>query len=161
MQHLKIKGFSLLECFLICTIISSLLIMSISIGNTIQERMSVTHAAQQLAHIIQYTRNLAIITHNTLTLAPKTKHASWHGPLLIFNDTPTHQAPKNILYSQSLTLNKLKLTWHGFQSNAYIIFANTLAHAASNGYFLLTTANGKNYKIVLNRLANIVQSSYE
>lgn len=111
----------------------------------------------EISSAIHYARNKALSSQQVLALTPLPDSQNWSEGMILFIDNETHQYTKDdeIIYQWTWKNNDIHISWQGFLSNNYLLFAKDLKRAASSGNFKLSNEKGDTLKLVVNRMGHI------
>ena len=126
---------------------ATLLCLSVPLFQTTQTQNARYRLTQELTEVLQFARLQAFLRGETLVLAPLDKSKNWSQGLHLFV-----QKSKEDLQEWHWKHNGIQLSWHGFQSNDYLMIDSDLSRLALNGYFLIEDGSLPPEKIILNRL---------
>ncbi|WP_051555256.1 GspH/FimT family pseudopilin [Legionella fairfieldensis] len=151
---IRSKGLTLIE-LLFCLLIITLLLVSLSFGLSIHQKNKAQIRENDLKMAIYYARNMALLKGKPLVLTPLTD-SDWSTGMMLFIDNKTHRySPETQLIHQWQWHKEIKITWHGFYSDQYLLFSPDLAHAAITGHFNLQKGDGSQVKLIINRLGRV------
>lgn len=143
---LRLKGFTFIELqigLLICAVFM-IVCMSNSFNSLQSNQIELLIA--EIKNMVNYTRLQSNILNNNLKLKPLNNDWSY-GAKLLKEENRQYQT-LNIWNWKQYNVN---ISWHGFQSNDFLLFTPVLHSQALNGFFLIKYKH-KEYKLFLNRL---------
>lgn len=149
MPALKQPGFTLLEMLTCLGIIAVLWAMSLAFNIFFFSKNQFDSIENDIKNIVRYARNATIASDQALMLKPLLTSKNWaHGIALIKVST------QELLYQWKWHYPHIQLSWKGFQSSDYLLFAPDLQHSAINGRFIITS-KGCSENLILNRFGHI------
>ncbi|WP_058442577.1 hypothetical protein [Legionella brunensis] len=152
------QGLTLLE--LICTLIllALLFLLSVPSGLSLFNKNQLQVAEDEISTAICYARKMALLLDARLALTPIDDSGDWSKGMLLFVDNKKHKYHQGdkLLHQWKWHFRGLQISWKGFQSNSYLLFANNLNHAATSGHFDLLTVESNHAKLVVNRFGRVV-----
>jgi len=153
-------GFTLIELMIVLLILSVLILGALPAWQSSSEDTHLSVVENELIQALHYARNSALLSGKTLTLNPDPITHEWSDGLVLFQDNATHQFHRGdkIEYQWHWKYPEVHVQWHGFRSNDFLIFASDYNHASLSGHFALMV-NGKEKKVVINRLGRVREAS--
>jgi Tfp pilus assembly protein FimT len=151
----RIKGFSLLELFVLLGVLSILALICIPNLSPLVHQNEQKALINELERAIQYTKLQAISHGHSLILTPLDDALDWSNGMVLtqFNNRTNNMEQVHQWQWHHPNWN---IVWLGAHSSRTISISNNPTKAMSNGRFILTN-NRTNYKItlVLNKLGRI------
>ncbi|MFY7698289.1 MAG: GspH/FimT family protein [Legionella sp.] len=148
------SGFTLLELLVVLVISLLVLFFSLATMRQFTEKNQVTSLIDQLKSAIYYARIQAVIIDKPLILRPLLSN-NWSKGAMLFIDNASHLCRENCQILQLWQWNVSEdISWHGFQSQNYLLFTPDVSSQAVNGYFEIIQKN-QHYKLILNRFGRI------
>ncbi len=158
----NIVGFTLIELLVTLSIASIIACFSVALNQQLMAKQQLKILLQELVIMINYSRNLALLNHQDLLLTCLNSNKQQlqlnclDGMMLIVDNKIHKYTQKSmILQKWYLSTSQYTISWRGFQSNDYLIFARDFHHAASSGHFLILKNNIAYARLVINRLGKV------
>lgn len=151
------QGITLLELLCCLLLVSILFFLSLPSSTELANQNKLTVIEKEIVAAIRYARNIALLNHTRLALTPLNDSDDWSKGMLLFVDNKNHhyQPGDKILHRWQWHMQGVQISWSGFQSNEYLLFASDLKHAATSGHFTLLTQHTEPIKLVVNRLGRV------
>lgn len=110
----------------------------------------------QVKSAIQIAKTQALITGDILVLSHLPGTKDWSDGMLLFVDNPQHKYTVNakLLYEWHWQSTRVNVTWHGFQSDEFLLFASDIRRSTTNGYFVIKNAT-QQARLIINRLGRV------
>jgi Tfp pilus assembly protein FimT len=145
------------EIIFCLSLLSLLFVMAFPAGHFFFNDKKLHLIEDQIASALLYAQNMATIRGIPLVLASISGSEDWSLGMMLFIDSPDHKYRPGvkILQRWEWAYPGLQVFWKGFQSNSYLLFANDLKHAATNGHFELISVQGDHIRLVINRLGHL------
>lgn len=156
----KCLGFSFLELLCCLILLGILLVASFPFSGSLLPRNQLEVLSNDVSNILRYARNKALFQEKNLVLSPLPYTSDWSKGMILFVDNETHRyRPKDIIIQRwDWNYPNISITWHGFQSEHYIIFPKDLKRAGMNGRFILSNNQGRK-ELVINRIGRIITTN--
>ena len=115
--------------------------------------------ADEIKQAIHFAKTEAVANARTVTLAPLFEKGNWSQGMRLFIDNNLHHYIKDTVFIRVWSWNHkaIRVSWHGFESEHYLRFSPDLLECTSNGYFMIQDDSNNSVKLVLNRLARVVE----
>lgn len=151
------KGVTLIELLIYLAIVSSLLIMSVIFGQNFFQRNQIDVLVSEINNAIHYAKNMAMIHGVPIALNPVDSQQDWAKGMVLFIDNKAHHYTEKDtpLYQWQWKNQGIRVTWEGFRSKEYLVFASNLNQAACNGSFHLMIGQKDVGEIILNRFGHV------
>lgn len=149
------NGFSLLE-FIITLLIISICTLGITTGAAAYHRHQAKLVSSQIKTAIYYAKLQAATISKSLILC-SIGH-DWSKGMQLCVDNQLHQCePKSSGLIRQWTWNypAIKVFWHGFFSDNYLVFSSIPLAEAMNGVFRIETYHQEPIQLVINRLGRV------
>jgi Tfp pilus assembly protein FimT len=145
-----IAGFSLIELFLVIFLITAVLTFSTPHFLGQYQRNKLDHIEKELSGAIHYARNQAILSGLSQFLrAPYGK--TWSEGLILIENNSSNTIKHEWLWNYP----DLKINWHGFRSNEFILFSSDLRKSASSGHFNFSFNDLPERTLIINKLGRV------
>lgn len=154
----KKGGFTLIELVVTISLLVLCFCFIIGFNQHFFEKNKIDILANQVINSIHYSRNMALISGQDLTLNAIDASGDWSAGMILFVDNPTHHytaQDKLIYHWQWQPTTQLQLVWRGFKSTNYLTFAKTLRRSTVNGHFVILKDGVEMQRIVVNRLGRV------
>lgn len=147
-------GFTLIETLVVLLLITVIAVCAIPSWRVANEASHLSVVESELVNALHHARNTALLTGKTLAISPL---KDWSEGLLLFEDNPEHRYKDQdkLYYQWHWSKHSVKVIWYGFQSNNYLVFSAYPQHASLSGHFILTAGDGRQKKIIINRIGRI------
>jgi Tfp pilus assembly protein FimT len=159
-RYLKIKkyeiGVTLLELIILLAITGILYIIYIPISQLYLQHNHLEIVENDIKGAIRYARNMALIRGENLALIPLTNDWSTGMQLIVDNPLHRYNDKDELIHQWQWYPIKLKITWHGFQSNYFLSFTPNFKQSSLSGHFLIIDLAGKQKKLVVNRIGRVI-----
>ena len=154
-----IRGFTLIELLLSLALVSFLLLIALPLGLADYQKNLLQIMENELSTTLRYARNKALAEHQRLILTLLPNSTNWAEGMILFPDNQQHQYTESdkLLQQWQWKSQGMKVSWKGFLSNRYLLFAADLKQAASSGHFDLSTLEGQHSVLVVNRLGRVTK----
>ncbi len=158
----KIEAFSLLELLFSLALVSLLCLSCLPAWFSLSKKNELQLIERDLITALRYGRTLAFTQQLQLALTPLPNQQDWSKGMILFVDNKMHSysSKDQLLYRWQWQVPELTVTWKGFQSNQYLLFASNIKHAASSGHFNIKLGKVLDKKIIVNRLGRINLASF-
>lgn len=107
---------------------------------------------------IQFAKIQAQVRHQNLLLAPIAGNHDWSAGMRLFVDNAQHRytAKEDVLQEWHWKkASAIFISWHGFQSDHYLLFNAENSKNVINGYFLIQINSKLVIKLIVNRLGRV------
>lgn len=149
MNNLNIKGYTIIELCITLALIGILCAFSLPINHYFFSAKKLEILRAEIKNVVRFARTYALINNKILILKPVVSSANWsQGATLIEAST------QKIIYQWHWWRSKINVSWVGFNSNRYLVFAPDLKHSAVNGYFKLSYPSLDPLTVIVNRLGH-------
>lgn len=149
-------GFTLLELLISLFVLA--LITSFSLSNTsaLYQKNQLQAVTSEIKKAIQTGKLQALSRGESLALTPLTNSTDWSSGMLLFVDNANHQYTPDgkLIYQWTWKSTGVHVSWQGFQSKNYLLFAANLKSNITNGFFIIKD-NAHQVKLIVNRLARV------
>ncbi|MFC3909656.1 GspH/FimT family protein [Legionella dresdenensis] len=152
----RYKAFTLIELLVTVVVVSLLTGILIPSISSFYRKNQLDVVERELAAAIQFARDTALKKNYPLVLMPINKN-NWAEGMILFQDNRQHRytGKEQVFFQWQWPYAGLKISWHGFQSDDFLLFANNLYNSAINGQFSLTQNNLPAKKVVINRIGRL------
>ena len=153
----RTTGLTLLELLVGLAIMALAFCFSVPFLHTMQIQQEHKRCINALKSLLQYARMQAFLRGETLVLAPQNNDKNWSHGVYLFVQEGRTLPPKNKeeLYVWHWQHSGIQVSWHGFQSNDYLIIDAQLSRLALNGYFLIDDGVSNPEKITVSRFGQM------
>lgn len=150
------QGFTLVELLICLAIIGIILSFSIPFAHLAYEKNHALEIRDTIQNIIQFAKAEALMRGKNLMLRPLPCKLNWSlGMILVFDNERHHWVEGDeIIHQWSWPSSKTQVSWHGFQSKQYVVFAADMRHSAASGHFLIKNSAYKG-RVILNHFARV------
>lgn len=157
----KNNGLTLIEMLVSLMIISLSFALCLPLGFSVFENNKLQVLEREISTAVRYTRNMALLHHIPLILTPLPNSVDWSEGMILFVDNKNHHYTEQdkIIHQWAWLKKGIKVSWEGFYSKKYLLFASELNHSASSRHFTLQNSEGEIVKLVINRLGRIVNQN--
>lgn len=146
---LKSDGFTWIESLISLALLAVLLMMGIPYTARLYQKNQVQVIQYEIASAIRFSRLRAMSEGRALVLRPLLASNDWsNGMQLMSGD-------EQLFEWHWATPQKIRVDWHGFQSNRFLRFVPDANEFATNGYFSIHSASFPPVKLVVNRLGRV------
>lgn len=142
-------GFTLIETLVCISLLALIGFFCTAALSVLYERHQLRVIIADILSAVEYANAQAIVNHQPTLLTPIKQDNDWSNGIRL-----------SLSLDEQKTLRQwqfppyLHVTWHGFQSQTYLVCSPELAHAAMNGYFLLQGKH-QQFKLMINRLGRV------
>ena len=152
-----VQGFTLIELLLSLAILIIVMCFSIPFASSLHQKTLLQARQDEIKAAIRYARTQSQLLGKNLILTPILNSNDWSKGMRLFVDNPKHlyTPDTTVIHEWHWNKSSLQITWHGFQSNHYLLFASDNNRNATNGYFSIQMQSGTIVKMVVNRLGRI------
>jgi len=152
------KGFTIIEVLTTVVIISGLFFILMPLGQSFFSKNLLEKRVNSISKAIKFARNKAVLDGKNIVLSGINDKDGWLSGMQMFIDNtgnyhfePGDEMIRKWQWEQRI----IKVSWHGFSSDNYLLFSNKLKKSVLNGYFSLSQNNKVKSKIILNRLGRL------
>jgi Tfp pilus assembly protein FimT len=133
------------------------LFFSIPFLSSLYQKNQLQVRQDEIKASIQFAKIQAQIRHKNLLLAPIGGKNDWSAGMRLFVDNAQHRYTPNaqVLHEWHWKASNISISWHGFQSDHYLLFAAENSKNAINGYFLIQINSELVIKLIVNRLGRV------
>ncbi|KGP64445.1 pilus assembly protein [Legionella norrlandica] len=152
---MKSKGFTLIEIVVTLAILSGLLFIGTKSLFSITQKNERQVLIDNIKTAIQYSKIQAISLGAPLHLTPLNSNENWSNGMALLK---LNEASKKmeLIYQWQWNSKHWNIDWHGVDSTNKITLSNNLAHAISNGKFILDNRlTHEKVTITLNRFGRV------
>lgn len=151
-----IRGFTLIELLICLAIVSLVVLFSMPETFSHYHKNQLKTLKSELITAIAYARNEALLRGQRLALAPLDSK-NWSEGMMLFIDNKEHQYRKReeLIHQWQWHSKIAHLSWKGFRSDNYLIFAPDIGEATCSGHFKITNAQGEEAILIINRIGRI------
>lgn len=151
-----VAGFTLLELLLCLCLAGIITFFSLAYTPSLYKKNQLEAVTADIKSAIHTAKLQALVTGKTLALTHLPDAKDWSEGMLLFEDNPKHQYTPNInpLYEWRWKSKGMLISWHGFQSKDYLLFATDLNSSVTNGTFDIQ-GNGQQVTLVVNRVGRV------
>ncbi|KTD30675.1 MULTISPECIES: GspH/FimT family protein [Legionella] len=151
------SGLTLVELLTTLMIMSIVFTFCLPLGFSNNEKNQLQVLEHEISTAIRYTRNKALLHHLPLILTPLPNSVDWSEGMILFVDNKNHHyTERDTMIHQWNWLKKgIRVSWKGFYSKNYLLFASDINRLASSGHFTLQDSKGESVKLVINRLGRM------
>lgn len=100
---------------------------------------------------IRFAKVHALTTGNHMYLTPLPNAAHWSSGMQLY----VNNEPPQIIQEWHWQHPAIHVTWHGFQSNQYLLFSPEVSRNAVNGYFVIKANGSHMIKLMVNRMGRV------
>ena len=153
-------GMTLIELLVSLSLLAILLFFSLPFAPSLYNKNQLQVVTDEVSSAIHFAKIQALLTGDVLVLSPLSGGRNdWSHGMLLFVDNPKHQymSDDKLLHEWHWNSNVVRVFWHGFQSDEYVLFAADISHSTTNGYFIIKN-DTKQLKLVVNRLGRVKKS---
>ncbi len=153
------EGFTLLELLAGISLTAIVLCISLPFAPALYKKNKLHVLTDDVKAAIQYAKIQAVMTGEQLALTRLPGAGDWSDGMLLFVDNANHQytTGAKLLHEWRWQSSEIQVSWHGFQSQDYLLFSPEMSSSAVNGSFTLTNAMHQQTKLVVNRLGRVSQ----
>ena len=150
-------GLTLLELVVSLSLFAILLCLSFSFAPSLYKKNKLQVVSNEVKGAIQHAKLQALLTGETLVLARLPGAREWSSGMVLFVDNGSHQCTSvtKILHEWHWHSSEIQDSWHGFQSQDYLLFSPDMSRNTVNGSFEITNSIKQKIKLVVNRLGRI------
>lgn len=154
---LKIAAFTLIELLIALAIAGLSLMFIMPYASSLQQKNQLCVVQDDITSAIRFAKTQALISDNNIILTPLPGMTDWSHGISAFVDNATHQytLDDQLLFEWHWQSSAIEVTWHGFQSSQYLLFAAESHRNAANGYFLIKAKSLPPIKLLVNRLGRV------
>lgn len=155
----KNAGQSLIELLVALVILGIISCYAMSSMSLLHRKNALQKTADEIKQAIYFAKTEAVINAHTVTLTPLLEQGNWSLGMRLFIDNNLHHYIKDSPFIRVWSWNHkaIRISWHGFESEHYLRFSPDLLERTANGYFIIQDDLNNSVKIVLNRLARVVE----
>ena len=146
------KGFTLLELLLCLSLVSLIAFFSLLYTSSLYKKNQLQTVTAEIRNAIHAAKMQAFIIGKPLALTHLPHTKDWSEGMLLFVDNAKHQCVQP-LYKWHWK-SGIEVSWHGFQSKDYLLFATDLRSSMTNGYFVIRNAQ-QHVKLIVNRVGRV------
>lgn len=109
-----------------------------------------------LTSAVMVAKTQASASNQGLILAPLAANGDWSEGMRLFLDNTEHRynSTSQLVQQWHWPHRDINITWHGFQSKAYLLFSPVLSSSAVNGYFFINYKD-QHVKLIINRVGRL------
>lgn len=151
-------GLTLIELLLCLGLLTVLLVAGLGFGSQFLAKRQALILEKQLVSVVQYSRHWAQVFHQDVTLNPLAGQNDWSKGMVLFVDNSSHHYSSQVKLIHQWYFNQnrlLRLVWHGFQADDYLMFSKETHRSTVNGHFLILSDGVVLKRLVVNRLGRI------
>ena len=150
-------GFTLIELVISLSIVATVLIFTIPFASSLHQKNQLQTRQDEIKAAIRFAKTQAQTIGKNLILTPLPNSNNWSKGMQLFIDNPKHRYTPDatILHEWQWNSSNVQMSWHGFQSNHYLLLAADSSRNATNGYFLIQANSQRPVKLVVNRLGRV------
>ena len=155
------NGLTLIELLISLSLLAIVLCFSLPLAPTLYKKNQLQLLSDELSGAIHFAKIQALVTGDVLALTRLPGTTDWSSGMMLFVDNAKHHYTPDVklLHEWHWSFVGMDVSWHGFQSDDYLLFATDISHNTVNGYFLITTPLQPKVKLVVNRLGRIRRAS--
>lgn len=156
-RNYQSNGFTLIELVIVLGIMCGIFLYSLPGFLSVNENTHLTTMEIDIINALNYSRNTSLLLGRTLALNPDPHTNNWSDGLILFQDNATHQYHEHdkIYYQWHWSNPEVKVQWHGFRSDKYLVFASDPNHSSLSGHFNVMSGKGRETRIVINRFGRV------
>lgn len=153
--NLKKLGLTLIETLIGLFLVSLIAFFSLSYVS-VYKKDQLSIVCEEIKNAVHLARMQALSTGKKLVLTTIPETSNWAEGMVLYLDTPQHQydTSSKPIYAWRWKSSGIDVSWHGLQSNDYLIFAAELKSNITNGYFLIKNST-QEIKLIVNRLGRV------
>ena len=153
------KGFTLVELLIGVLIITLLALFCLPLGLSSYQKNQLQITENELSNAVRFARTMAMLQGSPLVLRPLPNSKDWSDGMILLVDNKNHCYRKGdkILHQWQWQHSAVRISWHGFQSDDYLLFSPELKHAASSGHFDIYVNQEKSMQLIINRFGRITK----
>ena len=148
-------GLTWVEVLVTLAILSVLLSAGVSHWRGLQTKYAERRLLSDVARVLAYARNQALLQAETLVLLPRVASEGWSSGMVLKLKHPTQEGQAQRLHTWRWHYPNLSLSWHGFLDDDALVIEYRPAKLAMNGYFLLKKSGSNQTRWVVNRFGRI------
>ena len=143
----KHSGLTLLELLIAAAILLAVFFFIPAFIQPILHQNQLKTGVNELKNMVTYARNQALIHDMPVILVLNTNG------MTLFKDNGSQQLQdtSQVIYEWANIGKGCRFSWHGLQSNNYLLFSPSMRKNILNGHFLVRNKSGC-YQLVVNRL---------
>lgn len=151
------NGFTLIELLISLSILATVLFFTIPFVSSLHQKNQLQARQDEIKAAIRFAKTQAQSSGKNLILAPLSGSNNWSNGMELFVDNPKHRYTPDatIVHEWRWDSSSAQISWHGFQSNHYLLFAANSSQNGTNGYFSFQTQSQLPVKLVVNRLGRV------
>ena len=153
------QGLTLIELLVTLSLLSILFFFSTLLTHSFYKKNQFQIISDEIKMAIYTAKMQALMTRDTLVLTPLSGEGDWSHGMLLFVDNGTHHFIPNdpLLHQWHWASPDIQISWHGFQSKNYLLFAADIRRSTTNGYFMIKNNLHQQVKLIINRVARVRQ----
>lgn len=153
----RAHGFSLIEILTALIIFGILCAYGLSFLSSLMSKNQHEVVADEIIQAIQFAKIEALTHARVLALTPISEDDDWSKGMRLFEDNKAHRyEPQSTLIREwRWGHSSIKVTWHGFESTAYLRFTPDLLARSANGKFVVQDGEKHQITLVINRLGRV------
>lgn len=148
-------GFTLIELLIVISCMAIVLTWGLGGLSNLITRYRIHLLKNQMRHVIQYSRHIAVSKGRDMLLRPL--EGDWSRGIVLLPDNPHHRYTQQDEFMQlwQWPAYAIQVDWLGFQSRHFLVFPHDLSHAASNGQFQFSKQGQVLDRLILNRVGRL------
>ena len=149
------KAFTLVELMMVLAIVLAVLFVALPYGQSLLNKNTLEDRINTISHAVKYAKNMAKIKGEPLLLSELSDKTGWsQGMKLLIADDANH--PQGTLIQQwQWRDSPFKVSWHGFNSDHHLRFADDIRSSAMSGTFTISDGHHQHAKIIISRLGRL------
>lgn len=155
-QRRGMCGFTLMELLLCLSLIAIIGFFSLTYIPSLYKKNHLEAITADIKTAIHTAKLQALVMGKTLALTRIPDAKDWSQGMLLFVDNDKHQFTSDIkpLYQWHWKSTGTHVSWQGFSSRDYLLFATDLNSSVTNGSFKIQN-NGQQVKLIVNRVGRV------
>ena len=152
---MKNSGFSFVELLISLVILTILLVFAIPFSFSLYQKHQLKLLETEITTGLRYAKNIALLYELPLALTPLPGANDFSCGMILFIDNEKHHYNNEALvHLWRWQCKNVEISWKGFQSDNYLLFASNLENTTANGHFDLKVNQFKT-SLVVNRYGRI------
>ena len=153
----KDNGFTLIEVLLSLSIVATLLFFTLPFESFFYKKNQAQVIQSDIQSAVRYAKTHALAIGENVILTPLQGSTDWSLGMLMLVDNAKHGYTSNaqLIHEWHWKKSGVAVSWRGFQSKHYLLFAADPRQNSVNGSFLIKTGPNYTVKLLLNKLGRI------
>ncbi len=152
----KVAGLTLIELLLGLALMAIVLFFCNPFAESVFKKNQLELLVDEIKSAIHYAKTEVLLHGESLLLAPLAGSDDWSTGMMLFVDNKAHQYHEGskLIHEWHWRPSDFIISWQGFQSNQYLLFATDISRSAVNGHFLIKN-NSLQHQLIVNRLGRV------